>query len=424
MEELYIPDTRLHQELIRIAQEVNDLKDVDAVLEMVLFHARRLTNAVAGSLFLVEDGHLKFSYVQNDQLFSRQGVNPHIYSDYTLPMDDGSIVGHAAHRATPVIIDDAYHLPEGTSYSFNPAFDRQSGFHTQSVLALPLTSLQGRVVGVLQLINSRTPEGEITPFPPPRVEVLPLFTTTATVAIERGLMTRELILRMVRMAELRDPTETGSHVQRVGAYAATIYHQWAINHGVAEKEWRRQKDLIRIAAMLHDVGKVGISDLILKKPARLDPLEFQTMQWHTVYGARLFTNATAPLDVMAHQIALNHHEKWNGSGYPGHIADDLADPHAGKGKRGEEIPLCARITALADVFDALCSRRSYKASWSDQQILELVQRESGGHFDPAVVEAFFQVWETIMAIRNHFAELNPAECPALEERVAEQAGTG
>jgi len=100
-------------------------------------------------------------------------------------------------------------------------------------------------------------------------------------------MTRELILRMMRMAELHDPSETGAHVQKVGLFSAEIYQQWALNRGIDKQEMEHVRELIRLAAMLHDAGKVGISDLILKKEGRLTPEEYDTMKWHAVYGAFL-----------------------------------------------------------------------------------------------------------------------------------------
>ncbi len=168
----------------------------------------------------------------------------------------------------------------------------------------------------------------------------------------------------------------------MGAYAAEIYHRWALNRGVPPEEIKINKDLVRLSAMLHDVGKVAISDLILKKPAGLDTEEFTIMKFHTILGARLFLNPESDLDVMAGEIALNHHEKWDGGGYPGRI-DDLASDQVrlGPGKRGEEIPLFARIVALADVYDALGSKRSYKDPFSEARTLELIETQSGKQFD-------------------------------------------
>ena len=151
---------------------------------------------------------------------------------------------------------------------------------------------------------------------------------------------------MIKMCELRDPKETGVHANRVGAYAAEVYHQWSLEQGIAADDIKRHKDLLRIAAMLHDLGKVAISDLILKKPDKLDSEEFRIMQYHTIHGARLFKNQETALDVLSVEIALNHHEKWDGTGYRGKI-DDIAldEPSFGAGKQGEGIPIAGRIVA-------------------------------------------------------------------------------
>jgi response regulator RpfG family c-di-GMP phosphodiesterase len=157
--------------------------------------------------------------------------------------------------------------------------------------------------------------------------------------------------------------------------------------------------------MLHDLGKVAISDLILKKPARLDSEEFRTMQYHTIYGARLFQNQASDLDALSAEIALNHHEKWDGTGYPGKI-DDISQelPPFGNGKQGEEIPLAGRIVALADVYDALVTHRAYKGSWSEPTTLDYIKDQSGKHFDPEVVDAFLAIYDVIAAIRDEYQE--------------------
>jgi response regulator RpfG family c-di-GMP phosphodiesterase len=185
---------------------------------------------------------------------------------------------------------------------------------------------------------------------------------------------------------------------------------------VPAEEIRITKDLLRIGAMLHDVGKIAISDLILKKPAGLDPEEFNIMKLHTILGARLFQNAESELDIMSAEIALNHHEKWDGNGYPGRIAD-IFDPQAslGPGKRGDEIPLSARIVSLADVYDALGSKRSYKEPMPEERILKIINEESGKQFDPEVVQAFLEVHDTIVAIKEKYHE--DPNCCSLAPRV-------
>lgn len=390
--------------ILSTIEELNRLKDVDAILDKTLAAARALADAEAGSIFLVEDGRLAFRYVHNDILFADGGVSPAMYKNFTLPIDETSIVGYAAKTGTPLAIDDAYTLDESLPYRFNKSFDTSTGFRTRSILTLPLKTFDGKLVGVMQIINARDLSGTPGPFTPEQRTYIPLFAQNAAVAIERGRMTRELILRMMRMAELRDPTETATHVQRVGAYSAEIYHRWALDRGLAREEIRRFKDLLRIAAMLHDVGKVGVSDTIIKKPARLSDDEFMVMKRHTIFGARLFADCHSDLDEMCRDIALRHHEQWSGGGYPGRVEDLSSDHIPGRPMKGEEIPLAARITALADVYDALVSPRSYKEPWPEERVLDFIREKSGQHFDPCVVEAFFKVHEVLLAIRERFAE--------------------
>ena len=282
------------------------------------------------------------------------GVNKEIYSNFSMPINDKSIVGYVAHHGEQLVIDDAYDLSPDLPFSFNKAYDQKTGYRTASILTTPIVTSQGEVAGVIQLINSKADNGQSVPFPKAARDFLPLFAANASIAIERGIMTRELILRMMRMAELRDPSETGAHVQRVGAYSAEIFHAWALKKGMDTTEIKRRKDLIRVAAMLHDVGKVGISDKILKKPAKLDDEEYRLMRYHTVFGGQLFAHSTSELDAMSGRIAIGHHEKWNGTGYPGALVDVFApEQPMDRPRQGEEVEIEARICALADVFDAL-----------------------------------------------------------------------
>ena len=390
--------------ILKNIEELNHLKDIDTILDKILFEARQLSNADAGSIFIVDEQKLRFGYVHNDTLFKEDESNEAIYVDFTLPVNDKSIVGYVASTCDTLVIDDAYQIPSDRPYTFNDMYDHKSGYTTKSILTIPLMTFHDKLVGVMQLINAKE-DGRIIPFSKESQALVPLFANNAGVAIDRGIMNREMILRMVRMAELRDPTETGAHVLRVGAYSAEIYHQWAIKHGIDIQEMKRKKDLIRLAAMLHDVGKVGIPDKILKKPDKLSDQEFNEMKWHTVYGGRLFINQTSNLDKMSMDITLNHHERWAGGGYPGRI-NDIMMPEITMGdpKKVDEIPLSARIVALADVFDALTSSRSYKLPWSDDDAMEKIESESGKHFDPEIVTIFFKIFPVIKAIRNKYRD--------------------
>ncbi len=387
--------------ILKVSERLNELKDIDAILDMILEESRLLSDADAGTLFLVKDGELSFEYVQNDSLPEQGGK---IYSQQTVAIDDRSIVGHVATTGEPLLIDDAYNLPPELPCSFNADFDQRSGYRTHSILTVPIKSSQAQVMGVIQIINAHNETGEIISFTQESEHFLSLFANSASVAIERGVMTRELVLRMMKMAELRDPSETGAHVQRVGAYSAEIYDRWAKDRGISGREKKRIKDRIRLAAMLHDVGKVGISDLILKKPGRLSDDEFNQIKLHTIYGGDLFLNSTSDLDEMCREIAVNHHEKWDGTGYPGHVRQEGGRLLQGQGKPGDEIPLAARICAVADVYDALCSKRSYKQAWESGDSIEEISKCAGTQFDPEVVDAFLAIQDTINAVRIHYSE--------------------
>jgi putative two-component system response regulator len=216
----------------------------------------------------------------------------------------------------------------------------------------------------------------------------------------------ELIHCLAKLAEFRD-NETGHHVVRVGRYAGILARQMGLDRAVCE--------LIELAAPLHDIGKIGIGDDILRKPGKLTPEEFETMQRHVGLGKRVFQPlshseslqlrahtrlgemmigvGSSPLLRMASEIALTHHERWDGNGYP-------------IGLKGTDIPLSGRIVAVADVFDALSSKRIYKPAFPIDKCFEILQEESGSHFDPSVVNAFMKVRDEIVRIRIDLADVD------------------
>ena len=388
-------------------EKLSQIKDVHALLAEVLLQARRLTRADAGSIYLIENNVLNFSYIHNDTLFGASGVNRYLYASHTLPVDNHSLAGYVALTGKPLLLDDAYHLPAGMPFTFNSSFDRLSGYRTQSILAAPLVTSNNKTVGVMQIINPLNDDRQPSAFTPGDLLLLKHFADNAAAAIERAMMTRELITRMIKMCELRDPKETAGACQPGRRLCRGGLPSVVPQTGIADDEIKRNKDSLRIAAMLHDLGKVAISDRILQKPDKLNSGEFRIMQYHTIHGARLFRNRESELDVLSAEIALNHHEKWDGTGYPGKIDDIFQDqPRLGQGKQGEEIPLAARIVALADVYDALVSRRVYKGAWSETTTLSYIKDQSGKLFDPEVVEAFLAIYDVITAIRDKYPEDN------------------
>lgn len=183
---------------------------------------------------------------------------------------------------------------------------------------------------------------------------------------------REIVQRLALAGEYRDDN-THRHTERVGALSAAIAAMLGQSSETVE--------LLRLAAPLHDIGKIGIPDSILLKTDRLTAEEFEVMRAHTTIGADILKRSESPLLRLAEEIALTHHERWAGGGYP-------------RGLAGEEIPLCGRIVAVADVFDALMRERPYKKAWPVDRAVEEIRRMSGQHFDPRVVAAFLEVLES------------------------------
>ncbi len=391
--------------ILNVFAGLKELKGLDAILDKILTESRKLAGADAGTIFLVEDGALRFSYVHNDSLFKAEDINQHIYLNAGLPLDETSIAGYVALKGEILAFDDAYRIDPVYPCRLNTSFDEKTGYRTMSMLTLPVMNSQRQVAAVMQLINSTDASGRPVPFSAEAKTYISLLANHAGSAIETGIMTHELVLRMIRMAEMRDPSETGAHVQRVGAYCAEIFHKLAQRRGMPADEIKRRKDLIRIASMLHDVGKVGVPDGILKKPGKLDDQEFAVIKKHTLYGARLFAKSHSELDSLARDIALHHHQRYDGKGYPGVVEDLMSDATSSAASfGGEDIPLGARITALADVFDALVSPRVYKEPWPLEKALDLIRSESGRQFDPEATDAFLSIQEVIGAIRARFTE--------------------
>ena len=194
---------------------------------------------------------------------------------------------------------------------------------------------------------------------------------------------REVVFTMGAIGESRSK-ETGNHVKRVAQYSKLL----ALFYGLTEKE----ADLLKQASPMHDIGKVAIPDSVLNKPGRFDPEERAIMDTHAKLGYDMLKNSSRELLQLAATVAYEHHEKWDGSGYP-------------RGLKGEDIHIAGRITALADVFDALGSDRVYKKAWDDERIFTLFKEERGIHFDPKLVDIFFDNLDQFLKVREQFKDV-------------------
>ncbi|MBN2354206.1 MAG: HD domain-containing protein [Spirochaetales bacterium] len=392
------------EDMLRTIGDIYHITDLDTLLERILTETRRFVNADAGTVYLAAKGQLFFNVVQNDTLFrDPHAKEKYVYSRARLPIDRTSLAGYVAVTGQSLLIDDVYHIKSGVSYSFNPAFDRKTSYKTTSILMVPIITRNNVLMGVLQLINAKGTDGRVVPFSMQDTLYIVQFANYAAHAIESAKLSREMALRMVEIAALRDPSETAAHAKRVSALAVELYTAWAKKHGAGLRELRQTRDVLRIAAILHDVGKVAISDVILKKRGKLDERETYHVRCHTVYGARLFVNANSPWDRAASEVALNHHERWDGGGYPGRMAHVFSrEITFGPGKKGEEIPLLARVVSIADVFDSLVSKRVYKHEWPEAEAFRYVRNHSGSLFDPELVSLFLAMSDTAHAIEERY----------------------
>ncbi len=192
----------------------------------------------------------------------------------------------------------------------------------------------------------------------------------------------DTIYRLSRAAEYKDE-DTGAHIKRMSHFSAAVAKQMNLDDNTIET--------ILYAAPMHDIGKIGIPDRILQKQAKLEPDEWKIMKKHTIIGSQIMEKSDAEFIKLGEIIALTHHEKWDGSGYP-------------KRLKGKAIPLAGRITAIADVFDALTSKRPYKRPFSLEKSFTIIKEGKGSHFDPKVVSAFFSIKKEIISIKEKYQD--------------------
>jgi HD-GYP domain-containing protein (c-di-GMP phosphodiesterase class II) len=312
----------------------------------------------------------------------------HGVSGIRIPLTAG-LVGHSISSGEPIFIDDAYQniefkevLEEGAL-----AVDKRTGYHSKAMMVVPFRNNDGIIIGAYQAINKLT---KAETFTTKDLDYLTLAASYAGKSLESVQLhheieetQREIIFTMGEIGESRSK-ETGNHVKRVAEYSYII----AQGLGMDQDEC----DLIKMASPMHDIGKVAIPDAVLKKPGKLDEAEFKIMQSHTKIGYGLLKNSTRKILKSAAILAHQHHEKWNGKGYP-------------QGLKGEEIHIYGRITAIADVFDALGSERVYKAAWELDRILNLFEEERGEHFDPKIVDVFMEQLPKIIDVRDSYTDI-------------------
>lgn len=378
------------EELLNIGIALSSIHDLQRLLDLILQEARRLTQADAGTLYLVKDRRLIFKVSQCQSLTDRYGEERmrQMYQSFEMPISKESIAGYSALTKKVLNIPDVKSIPQDASYHYNPRWDEQTGYATQSVMVVPLLNREGRVVGVFQLINAMH-DGRTVPFAFESEKLASSLASQAAVAIENAELTEELeqahfdtIFRLGVAAEYRDK-ETANHIKRMSHYCASI----AEGLGWSPEAVK----MILWSSLMHDVGKLGIPDAILQKPARLTPEERRFMETHTIIGGNILKGSEAPVLKQSRIVAMTHHEKFDGTGYP-------------RGLKGEEIPMEGRITILADIFDALSSKRVYKNALKEEEVLCIIGEGQASFFDPKILDIFFKRLDGIREIRNRYED--------------------
>lgn len=398
------------QQILDVSKEFTQAKDLDLLLEKILSAVRKLSNADAGSIYIVETNQLKFHHTQNGSL---QDVGKKRNGKvYLSDVNPDSIPAYVMKTGEMVNIPDISLLAEPFLYVPDRSYPKDPSYRIQSMIAFPLKNSAENVVGVIQLINMKDDFGNVVLLSEEDLPLVQLFAHNAGSAVERAQAIRSKILGIIQvMTTLRDTEETVAHVNRVGAFAAEIYETWAIRKEVSQPTIDAQKDILKMAAMLHDVGKIAIPNFIRTKPGKLNAEEYETIKEHTTKGAQLLLQyANSEIEETAAQIALTHHEHWDGTGYPGHIDPTTGKVVAGheneqgkaRGKTGEEIPVFGRIVAIADVYDSLLSYRVYRDAWKEENVLQELKQGSGTQFDPEMIDAFFNTIETLHDIARRF----------------------
>lgn len=296
--------------------------------------------------------------------------------------EDNGLVGHCLTTGEPVIVPDAY-----VDARFHNAVDLETGYRTRSVICIPFYNTEGEIIGVFQAINKMI-ENKI--FNKKDHERLMLVASYAGTALESSILRneliatqREIIETMGEIGESRSQ-ETGNHVKRVAKFS----YQLALLNGFTEADAMQ----LKLASPMHDIGKVAIPDNVLLKPGKLTEAEFEIMKSHSTIGYNVFKYSHRELLRIAATIAHQHHERWDGQGYP-------------NGLSGEEIHIVGRITAIADVFDALGAERVYKKAWPIDKILTYMQEQRGKQFDPELIDLFIANIDRFIAIRDEFNDV-------------------
>ncbi len=362
--------------LLKYAKRASTTTNLDELLQLLVEESKTVLNAERATVFLVDR--------KKNELWSKVASGT---ETIRIPLDKG-IAGAVAISGQMLNIKNVYR-----DTRFNPEVDKKTGYRTRSMIAAPMFNAKNLVIGVFQVLNNK----EKNFFDKQDEEILTLLADQASGHVENAQLyqevrkaTQETIIRLAGAVEFKDH-DTRAHLWRMSQYSAIIAREMGFDPDWAEN--------LRLAAPMHDIGKIGVPDAILNKPGKLTDEEWVEMRKHPQHGFDILKDAENELMQMSATVALCHHEKWDGSGYP-------------RGLKGEQIPIEARIATIADVFDALTSKRIYKPQFSLEETMKIMDDGSGKHFDPQVVAALRRCLDKIIPIMETYAPKNGQTEPA------------
>lgn len=346
------------KQLLEFSAIINSSLEIEEIRKRTIEASIKLTKSEAGSLLLYDEeiGELYFDVALGEKADKIKTIR--------LKLGEG-IAGWVAQQREVQIINDVQNDPR-----FFRKADEKSGFVTRSMICIPVLH-KDKLIGVLQVLNKID-----EPFNDYDAELLKALSNQVAVAIENARLYNELretfyetVFALADTIEKRDPY-TGGHTKRVMEYSVAIGEEMGLNRDEIEK--------LKLAAILHDIGKIGIRDSVLLKEDKLTDEEFAIIKRHTIYGDEILGHLKR-LEKISPGVKY-HHEKYNGTGYP-------------EGLKGEEIPIIARIIAVADTFDAMTTDRPYRKGLTFEAALEELNKKAGTQFDPIVVDSFIRVFE-------------------------------
>ncbi len=365
-----ISDTEKLELIFDYINKLNATKDIELSLITLADMGRDIVNAERCTIWLLDD--------DGETLYSRvaHGV------DLLQVSASEGIVGECIQTGKSLVINDPYN-----DNRFNSEVDQKTGFITKSIIVKPLYNSRNKIMGAIQALNKRDASNKFNKEDEKVLSVAGTFSSkileTLKLNLELMKSQKETITLLGELCEKRS-LETGKHTARVSLYSRAIASRLGFDD--------TDLSILVSAAALHDIGKLSIPDKILLKPGKLDDEEYSLMKTHSESGFKMLKKSKGDILKIASIIAYEHHEKYDGTGYP-------------LGLKGEEIHIYARIVALADVFDAITSKRCYKEAWELEKSLDIIKSESGEHFDPAVVDAFFDSLDTIKSIYEGYKEV-------------------